>query len=270
MSDKPNIPSMGDSSRNLTRNELQKQNSELKKEIESVDERKAGQEMRERELAEREQDLKQREQALTALANVAEQENMRDKEHQPIGDRGHRQLPPRVSTSEDVLKENTQAAINSRSMRNPLEMGKKFPDITAYLQKYGKEFQLMWINDVDGDVQRWIDLGAEPVEWNTERNRAFAGITDQHETQWVRVVGGETRAGAFHVYLLKISYAEYHRIKIAPQQHRQELIKRSMTLGADQSSYGDGPGLQTYAPNLPSGQQGLEQLREVAGEIPGL
>jgi hypothetical protein len=279
-----NLPSMGAATKDhrtdqtpsktssqMSRPELQKQNTTLKQELAGADERAAGQEMREQEQNDREQELERREHTLAALQDAAQQENlMQQGPDQITPQRTPTQLPPRVSTNEETLRENTQAAINSRAEKAPLEMGKKFPDITAYLQKYGKEFQLMWINDMDGDVQRWIDVGAEPVEWATARNRHFEGITDQHESKWVRVVGGETRSGVFHVYLLKISYEEYSRIKIAPQKTRQELIARSMKAGSDQSDYGEGPGLQTYAPNLPTGQRGLEQLREVAGSIPGL
>ena len=278
MSDKPNIPSMGagkPSPRNLSRNEAVKRVSELEKELESVDERAAGQEMREQELRDREQEIQMREQALANMARAADRENPAPSPSEGYpGQRTPNQLPPRVSTDEDKLRENTHAAINSRSIHGPLETGKKFPDITPYLQKYGDEFQLMWINDVDGDVQRWIDHGAEPVEWLTNRNRTFAGITDSHESQWVRIVGGETRSGVFYVYLLKISYAEYARIKISPVKARQELIRRSMIGGGDQSTGGKdalgGPNLPTYAAELPSGSRGLEQLRDVAGEIPGL
>lgn len=251
MTDQTPTMGAGASSRNMSRSELQKQNSELKKELEQTEERSAGQDMREGELDERERDLQQREERLAALEKASSQEG----------------LPPRVSTNEGTLKEHSQAATNSRATKDPLEMGKKFPDITPYLQKYGEEMQLMWVNDVDGDVQRWIDLGAEPVPWNVDRNRHFEGITDQHESKWVRIVGGESRSGAFYVYLLMIGKEDYDRLKLAPVRHRQELIQRAMRMGVTDESEADMP---TYAPNLPSGERGLEQLREVAGEIPGL
>ena len=249
------------SPRSLSRNEAVKRVSELEKELEKVDERAAGQEMREAELREKELILEEREKELAALANVNAAATMNA---EPMG-----QLPPRVSADEGTLKEHSQAAINSRQLRDPIEMGKKFPDITPYLQKY-EGMQLMWINDRDGDVQRWLDHGAELVPVEVNRTKIFEGFNDGHSFKWVRIVGGETAAGVYHVYLLMIEKSEYDRIKLAPVRNRQMLIAQAMAYGVDQSGTGDDDkGFKTYAPNLPGGHQGLEQLREVAGKIPG-
>lgn len=219
-----------------------------------LDERAAGLDMREGELSEREAELAEREAALQQAEQAAVAPTR----------------PPRVSMDEGAApKEFSAAAENSRSARSPLEMGKKFPDVTPYQQRH-QDMQLMWVNDESGDVQRWIDLGAEPVPLIQNESRSFEGITDRQESKWVRVIGGETKAGAFYVYLLMIEPDEYERIKIAPIRARQELIKRAMKAGGNRSGEETPAGMPTYAPNLPSGQQGYQDERQhIAGPDAG-
>jgi hypothetical protein len=96
--------------------------------------------------------------------------------------------------------------------------------------------------------------------------RTFEGLTDKHESQWVRAIGGDDGFGGhFWVYLLMIEPAIYQEIKIDPERERQAAIRRAIVAGADQSQYTEGPKLPSYAPNLPSGKQGIEITRETVG-----
>lgn len=230
----PSIPSMGDGTRGGARPGAGRPTAK------KLDERSAGLDMRESELADREAALDARDTATQT----------------PVED-----TPPRISINENAVKhgkgENTKA-IGTSTMR----IGRKFPDPTPYLQKYPDK-KFMWMNDVNGDVQRWIDVGAEPVPILINKRRQFEGLTDKTESQWVRVVGGSYEGHMFYVYMLMMDPEIHEMHKAGPARERQEAIKRSMRQGEDKSD--SGSGLQSYAPNLPTGGRGYETTREVAG-----
>lgn len=196
------------------------------------------------ELEEREQALTKREAEISASAN-AEFER-----------------PSRVSIDEVTEKEHGKE--DSKKARRPMGYSKRL-DADPYLEIY-QDKQLLWVNDMNGDVQRWIDEGAEPVPVKNQSNRTFEGITDKVESKWVRAVGGDDGQGNFYwVYLLMIDPAVYHEVKIAPELARQELIRRAMMMGADQSDDASGPKLPSYAPNLPTGGRGMSESHESVG-----
>lgn len=202
-----------------------------------LDERSAEQETRQMELDEREQELLMREKA--AFDGT---------------------LPERTSIDEDVV-ERENADYNPKSIRRDIGRSRRL-DADKYLEKY-PEMQLMWINDLSGDVQRWIDEGAEPVPVLSKATKVFEGITDAIDSKWVRSVGGDDGMGGhFWVYLLMVSPEIYDEVKLAPQRARQELIRRAMKIGADPSGIVGGIQLPTYAPNLPTGDRGLDITRE--------
>ncbi len=124
-----------------------------------------------------------------------------------------------------------------------------------------------WINDMDGEVEKYINTGFEPVERSTSGLRKFEGITDRHTDKWERRVVGTNEGGqTMHAYLLMIDAEEYHRIKIAPQTERNAHIQRSMGLAAQSgeadASARDGSGLETYAANTVTGERGFNQLHQ--------
>ena len=122
---------------------------------------------------------------------------------------------------------------------------------------------MLWVNDRRGDVQRWINEGAEPVPVHTKAAKVFEGITDAHESKWVRNIGGEDARGHFWVYLLMINPQLYYELKTGPERERQRMIREAIIAGADQSNYGDGPKLPSYSPNLPTGDgMGFKESRE--------
>lgn len=151
---------------------------------------------------------------------------------------------------------------NPKAIRKQMQQGKWLADTLPYEQRY-QDMQLLWVNDLQGDVQRWIDVGAEPVPLLNASGRTFEGITDKVESKWVRSVGGnDGMGGHFWVYLMMVDPKVYLEVRIAPQRERQELIRRAMKLGADGSDMIGGPKLPTYAPNLPTGDRGIDIKRE--------
>lgn len=211
----------------------------------ALDERAEGLNMREGELEDREAALERRAQELEAMAAEI-------------------QKGTRTSTDEavprDEHRDDNPKAI--RKSTNPMASGKTFPDPRPYLEAHpGKK--LMWINDLNGDVQRWIDAGAEPVPVINASKRTFEGITDKTESKWVRVVGGSHGNDPFYVYLLMMDADEYDRVKLEPIRQRQAAIRESMKRGRTEQGE---QGMPTYAPQLPSGNTGLEENREIAGQ----
>lgn len=211
-----------------------------------MDEREAELENRQIEMDEREQELSQREMA-SAFDGT---------------------LPDRTSIDE-VVAQSEHADNNPKSIRKDMGRTRKL-DADKYL-KIHQDKKLMWINDLSGDVQRWIDEGAEPVPVVSLAKRSFEGITDKVESKWVRAVGGDDGMGGhFWVYLLMIDPDAYHELAIAPQRARQEMIRRAMRLGTDGSAMSTGPRLPTYAPNLPTGdERGIDITRETVAPAEG-
>lgn len=161
-----------------------------------------------------------------------------------------------------AVRDQREHKVEEPRVAKPIDVGKKFPDVEPYLEKYGADMRLMWINDMNGDVQRWINAGAEPVPVLLQTERKFAGLTDSHESQWTRVVGGDDGMGNFFwVYLLMMPHQRYDEVKLAPLRKRQDDIRKAIKRGADQSQ-GAGGELGSYAPNLPTGGRGFEQVED--------
>lgn len=202
---------------------------------------------RDAELAQRQIDMDEREQTL--LKREAEAFD--------------KTLPDRTSIDEGAAPADEHGDHNPKSIRKPIISGKQLADITQYLERY-QDMQLLWVNDLQGDVQRWIDVGAEPVPVHSLAKKTFEGITDKVESKWVRSVGGDDGMGGhFWVYLMMIEPDAYHEVRIQPQLDRQELIRRAMKAGADESGMEGGIMIPTYAPNLPTGDvRGIDIQRE--------
>lgn len=140
-------------------------------------------------------------------------------------------------------------------------------DCSAY-QEAQPDMQFCWINDMDGEIEKYIDAGFEPVKRKTRAGRDFKGLTDRHDGDWERRVVGTNEGGqTMHAYLLMILKTDYQKIKIDPQLQRNRNIQEAMGMAAKageaDSSVRDGSGLETYAPNLPTGGQGFEQDKGV-------
>lgn len=136
-------------------------------------------------------------------------------------------------------------------------------DMTPYNDAYPNK-QLMLINDMDGDVQRWLDAGAEPIPSKIAGRKEYKGLNDREDNEWVRFVGGQTKQGeTFWVYGLMMDPDLYDEYKNAPNRQRQADIKKAMGAGHSEESgaLAGGGSVQTYAANLPTGAgQGYNQI----------
>lgn len=205
-----------------------------------LEDRSAGLDAQAEDLAKREADMQAREEALSAKGI--------DPNPAPI-----QPLNERVVHSKGE---------NPKAIRKEMGRAKKL-DADFYVAEY-PEMQIFWVNDMDGDVQRWINAGANPVPVTRNSNRSFEGITDKLESKWVRAVGGSDGMGAYYwVYLMMIARARYYELEIAPVVERQDAMRAAMSRGQDQSKLSKSEaGIETYAPNLPTGGRGLQKVTD--------
>ncbi len=120
----------------------------------------------------------------------------------------------------------------------------------------------MWINDMDGDVEKWLHLGAELVPRQNKSMRYYEGFTDRAASEWEMVpgVGSDDKGNTITAYLLMMDADLYHQLKIQPQADKNNHIRNAMGVNIDSESKKLGGGLQTYSPNLPTGGQGFQQI----------
>lgn len=139
-------------------------------------------------------------------------------------------------------------------------------DCDFYQEKYGKEMKLMWIVDEGGDLDRYLDAGAEPVKRASASNHDWEGLSSRHQSPYVRVVGGVNQGGdTVYQYLLMMKHSLYNEIKIQPNKDRQAEIRRVMGRGAEEGAAPivarevNTAGVKTYAPYNFDGSKGLNQ-----------
>lgn len=173
----------------------------------------------------------------------------------------------------------SDAKLQGKNIRQPLvtekppekkirpQLGKqKVMDVSDYVAAYPNK-KLALVNDLDGEVQRWIAAGADPVPRAETKTRHFEGITDKFNSNWVTFPGGTDEAGkVFEVYLMMMDPEDYYYYKQAPKEERQAAIRQALTRGANQSeengSLPGGGSIQTYAPNLIDGEsRGYNEIR---------
>ena len=137
-------------------------------------------------------------------------------------------------------------------------------DMQPYVDQYPDK-KLMLINDMDGDVQRWLDAGAEPIPAKISGRKTYEGLNDKAANPWVRFVAGQNPSGdAYYAYGLMMDPELYDEYKLAPQRKRHEDIQNAMKRGvaSDSASFDGGENVQSYAPNLPTGTgQGYNQIK---------
>lgn len=176
-----------------------------------------------------------------------------------------------MSKNED---KNTRSPTGSEttSTRKVMHRQKQMDD-SLYQEKYGEDFKLMWIVDEGGQLDKWIDVGAEPVKRESRNNKTFEGLTDRHSNPWVRVVAGTDAGGnTVYQYLLMLKHEIYDEVKIQPQKDRQGEIRTAMGLGATAGDEISSPsmkaqesnvaGVKTYVPVNMDGSAGFNEIRK--------
>jgi hypothetical protein len=137
-------------------------------------------------------------------------------------------------------------------------------DIRAYEEHYPNK-KLMIINDQDGDVQRWLDAGAELIPAKVSSRKIYAGFNDKADNEWVRFVAGQNQDGsAYYAYGLMMEPEDYDHYKLAPQRQRHEDIQAALKTGvpSESANFGGGESVKSYAANLPTGEgQGYNEIR---------
>jgi len=137
-------------------------------------------------------------------------------------------------------------------------------DISHY-QRAMPNKAFCWINDMDGEVEKYLEAGFTPVERKSRSNVHYEGITDRGGDKWEkRVVGTHDSGQAMHAYLLMMDKDQYHDVKIKPLAERNQHIQEAMGLAAKKGEVDDkardGSDLKTYAANTPTGAKGFEQM----------
>ena len=112
-------------------------------------------------------------------------------------------------------------------------------------------------NDIDGQIQWWLDRGAEPVPRKIDGRKTFKGINDKQQAEWVTWYGGSNDGTPFKVYLLMMDPEIYHQVKKAPEEQRRADIRNAMKMGVSADN-----DRNSYAPNLPVGVgTGFNEIR---------
>ena len=114
----------------------------------------------------------------------------------------------------------------------------------------------------DGDVDRWLALGAKPVPRVSKSSAIYKGINDRMDTEYqvypaVSVVEGRP----IDMFLLFMPVEDYKKFKIDPLEKRNQEIRAAMGIGKVDSEaqvMSNVKGLKTYAPNVSGTSTGLE------------
>ncbi len=174
--------------------------------------------------------------------------------------------------SKDSHKNTREPMGKVENKSRPSIFRKRQMEDSFYHEKYGAEYKLMWILDEGGQLDRWIDAGAEPVERESRNSKKFEGLTNRHDSPYMRVVGGVDAGGnTVYQYLLMIAHELYDEIKTQPLRQRQKEIRQAMGLDAEagedievqalDAMQGNKAGLKTYAANNLDGSAGFNQVR---------
>lgn len=133
-------------------------------------------------------------------------------------------------------------------------------DLQHYIDMY-PEMTCFWCNDLDGELQRWLDVGAQPIPASDPNREIFEGINDTQATKYVRHAVGTTEGGqTYFAFGLMMDPELYDEYKHAPERQRLADIDRSLYGGrAEADELG---AVKSYAANLPTGSgKGYNQIK---------
>lgn len=119
----------------------------------------------------------------------------------------------------------------------------------------------------DGDVDRWLGLGARPIPRKSKATQVYKGLNDNIASEWAVFPGvGVDHAGnSVANYLLMLPEDEYHKLRVQPKLDRNKAILDALGQGKiteESKAMPQVTGLKTYAPTLPDGGKGLSQEQE--------
>jgi len=117
----------------------------------------------------------------------------------------------------------------------------------------------------NGEADKWLSLGAQPVPRKTKAGKVYKGINDRINSEWeivpsVSVIEG-TPIDAFLLFMTKEDYEMY---RVNPVRNRNEEIREAMGIGVvddDARVMPSVKGLKSYAPHVSNENRGLEVRR---------
>jgi len=133
-------------------------------------------------------------------------------------------------------------------------------DVSDYVERY-PDMQLFWAHENNGDVEMWIEEGAEPVPQNSGKAaKKYDGLyTSKTKGKWVtQPVGRDGEGGFIRAVLLMMPKQDYAELKTIPDQERNAEIRELMLRG--KSLDDENQNMPTYAPNLPTGGVGFQEV----------
>jgi hypothetical protein len=131
-----------------------------------------------------------------------------------------------------------------------------------------KDKTLFYCSDENGEVDRMLSAGAQPVPRKSKSATAYKGINDQVSSEWeFKVVDKDKAGNPIRNYLLFMDKDDYYNYRIKPNDDRNAAIMQTMKMGQLNSNEAVMPGvkgLKTYAPNTTAGgDRGLEVTHDV-------
>ena len=137
-------------------------------------------------------------------------------------------------------------------------------DMEVYVNEY-PEKKLAVINDENGDVQRWLDAGAELIPAKIQGRKLYEGFNDKAANGYVKFVTGQSSNGEpSYAYGIMMDPDLYDDFKAAPQRQRHEDVKNAMRGGisSEGATFEGGESMRSYAPSLPAGEgRGYNELK---------
>ena len=128
-----------------------------------------------------------------------------------------------------------------------------------------QEMELFWALSQNGEVDKWLSLGAQPVPRRTKAGKVYKGINDRCESEYEVVPAVSVVEGvAVDAFLLFMTKEDYKKFRIDPKEARNAEIREAMGIGKADSDAKVMPtvkGLKTYAPNVSENSTGLEVQR---------
>ncbi len=151
-----------------------------------------------------------------------------------------------------------------KSTRKPAKRRRLKTDF-SYLQRENPGKVLRLMNNEGGRIQMAINDGWEPVKgigthsvWTPETHRKDADVVAQ-STSVIQIPASKT-TDLMHI-LMMIDEDSFDELERAPIRDRVASTEAALGMGKNNSA-GEAAGvtgIQTYAPNLPSGGTGFEQ-----------
>jgi hypothetical protein len=121
----------------------------------------------------------------------------------------------------------------------------------------------------NGDVDMWLDLGAQPVPRASKTGKIYKGINDRLDSEYqIYPAVSHIDGNPVDMFLLFMPKEDYQKYKIDPLNKRNQEIQTAMGIGKvseEDRVMSNVKGLKTYAPSVGDGKSGLDIQR--GGEV---